>query len=220
MDHLGQDLRSLQVTDLLVRGCWGSRGLSRQESTPGPLVQAASQTPGAIVEPSGSSCFRGGGGFPTTEVRWFLRDGFLPWKTPLSMGHFCSHVLCVPAVSFPPSFLATGRQSRPSTEEPAQPHCTGRCPSLATWALPSSHCDYDSPCPLFPWALSIPTSILGTPKAERSLATPSVSHGLVPEPGSVPGLPFPVVFPICGPIKCITHLPSYCPGEYLLAAKG
>lgn len=168
MDRLGQDLRSPQVTDLLVKGYWGSRGLSRQESTPGPLVQAASPTPGAIVEPSGSVYFRGGGGFPSTEVGWSLRDGFLLWKTSLSMGHLCSRVLCVPAVSFPPSFLATGRQSRPSTEEPAQPHCTGRCPSLATRALLSPHCDQESLCPLFPWALGIPTSILGTPKAERS----------------------------------------------------
>lgn len=168
MDQLGQDFRSLQVTDLLVRGCWGSRGLSKQESTLGPLVQAASQTPGAIVEPSGSVCFRGGGGFTYAEVGWSLRDGFLPWKTPLSMGHLCSYGLCVPAVSFPPSFLATGRQSRPSTEEPAQPHCTGRCPSLATWALPLPHDDHESPCPLFPWALSLTTSIPGTPKAERS----------------------------------------------------
>lgn len=168
MDQLGQDFRSLQVTDLLVRGCWGSRGLSKQESTLGPLVQAASQTPGAIVEPSGSVCFRGGGGFTYAEVGWSLRDGFLPWKTPLSMGHLCSYGLCVPAVSFPPSFLATGRQSRPSTEEPAQPHCTGRCPSLATWAFPLPHDDHESPCPLFPWALSLTTSIPGTPKAERS----------------------------------------------------
>ena len=95
-----------------------------------------------------------------------------PKGWPPLTGHLCSHVPCVSAVSSLSSPLATGRQSRPSSEEPAQPYCTGRC--AFTWSFPSPRPDHD----FVPWApgpLASPLPIPGHP-GRRGVTVVCESH--------------------------------------------
>lgn len=118
------------------------------------------------TEPSGSVCLRGGSGRSAVEAGQALRGGFLSPKAPCPGGHPCSPESRASAVSSSSSPLAAGRQSRPGPEEPAQPHCTGRCAFAGAWALPSPHpTRASSRVPPGPLASPLHT---WAPKAERS----------------------------------------------------
>lgn len=110
--------------------------------------------------------------------------------------------------------LDAGRQSRPSSEEPAQPHCTGRCAFVGSWAsLHPSLTMTSSLVPLGPWHPHFPT---WAPR-QRGVKESCVDWCL--NQAYHLGLPCHALFWTHKPPKCTTQPPSCCPGIVFLQPK-
>lgn len=171
----------------------GSRGQSRQESTPGRLAR----TPGAgtTPEPCGSASGLGGG-FPTTEVGWSLRNGFPPRKTPWASPALKCHVSLL--FHLPPLLWLQGDSPGPVQKNLHNPIVQVGVLSLATRVLPPPQLGHDfAPCSPGPSAAPLPYSGI---QGREELSHYPVPHRLVPGPGSAAGSAFP-----CRPPDLWTH---------------
>lgn len=138
-----------------------------------------------------------------------------PWATSAPMG--CVSLL----FHFPPLFWLQGDSPGPVQKNLHNPIVqVGVLPwPLGPSLYPMMTMSPPVPCSHGPSVSPLP--YLGHPRQRGVKPLPWSVMVWWPDPESVPALPFPVLYPICGPIKCITHLPSCSPGEcLLLAAKG